>query len=553
MQKPCEGLFDWGDGEVSKHAYRDRMLEAARTLKADERALKRRIAKLYEDAAEDMASKAASSRSGSLTERFAWELSQSLRERTKELWTQVGDLTRSGMERAADRAMGVQTSFLEDAARRAQLDMRFNIRDVFASTRDDAVAAVLRGGIYGGNSPGLSKRIWNNEALQNGKMEQIIAQAVAKGESPVKLAKALNAYVNPQEAQPSNWNDIYDIPFTHKVDYNAKRLAITSIRHASWAATMAAARENPYADFVRWELTPAHVIFDICDAHAAHDEGLGEGNFSLDNVPLPHPFCTCLYYVDTHKSLDEVARELRSWADGERSDPKLDRMFGDWEGNKKPPMIVLHSSYKDLNPVNYDTSAWVDVDEGVRAIVRSASEDITRDFPMLDDYLHAIGFEHAEGAATAHLTITPDGRVGQVIALEQRLWHNEQAIRSYMATGDHIDSGDPRAIIAHEYGHVMLNTVVLQDLLYVPGGRMLPALQNMLPDTVEQVMKEAEAYLMAGIPESDWHERILEELGSRALDGPEELFSQAIAQHYYGNRKTVLSNRAFDWAKNRLR
>ena len=58
---------------------------------------------------------------------------------------------------------------------------------------------------------------------------------------------------------------------------------------------------------------------------------MGEGNFSLDSAPLPHPFCTCLYYVDTHKSLDEIARELRSWADGEREGERLDKAYGEWE------------------------------------------------------------------------------------------------------------------------------------------------------------------------------------------------------------------------------
>lgn len=308
-------------------------MDAARILRADERTLRGNIARLYETAAEDMAGKAAASRSGSLTERFAWELTQSLRERTRELWADVGSLTKSGMRRAAERAAGVQLSFLEDAAGLAGLDLGSSLRRTFAHTRDDAVTGVLRGGVYGGNAPMLSKRIWNNAALQNGQIEQLIAQAVAKGESPVKLAKALQAYVNPQEAEPSNWNDIYDIPFAHKVDYNAKRLAVTSIRHAAWSATIAAARENPYAKYIHWELTPAHVIHDICDAHAVHEEGLGEGNFSIDAAPLPHPFCTCLYFADTDQSLDEIARELRGWADGEREDARMDALVGGRAGS----------------------------------------------------------------------------------------------------------------------------------------------------------------------------------------------------------------------------
>jgi hypothetical protein len=315
-------------------AYRDRMMQAAVQNRSEERELNRRIARLYEQAAEDMAQRAADSRSGSLTERFARDLSRSLRERSQELWAQVEDLTRAGMRGSARRAAEVQTSFLDEAGRLINPELPIRIRAAFSEVADEAVAHVLRGGIYGGKAPMLSKRIWDNAALQSGKLEEIISQAVAKGESPIKLSRALEAFVRPDAAEPSAWNDVYDIPFDYRIDYNAKRLAVTSIRHAAWGATIAAGMKNPYADFLHWELTPAHVIFDICDAHAAHDEGLGEGNFPLDAAPLPHPWCTCLWYVDTSKSLEQIGRELREWADGERSDTRLDEAFGAWKKDK---------------------------------------------------------------------------------------------------------------------------------------------------------------------------------------------------------------------------
>lgn len=315
-------------------SFRDRMMAATRANRADERTLTRRIARLYEKAAEDMASRAANARTGSLTETYAIQLTRSLRERSRELWAQVSEAAQGSMTTAAHRGVGVQTSFLEDAGRIAGIDLKPDIRRVFGSTPDAAVAHVIRGGVYGGSAPALSKRIWNNAALQGGQIEEIIAQAVTKGESPIKLAKALEAYLKPDIIQPDDWNDIYEIPFTLKVDYNAKRLAVTSMRHAFWGATIAAAHDNPYAEFFHWELTPAHVIFDICDAHAEHDEGLGTGNYPIDAAPLPHPWCTCLWYVDSHKSLEQIGRELKDWAEGRRDDPVLDEGFGRWEREK---------------------------------------------------------------------------------------------------------------------------------------------------------------------------------------------------------------------------
>ena len=314
-------------------SYRERMMAATRAARADERELKNRIAKLYERAAEDMAETAGRAAPGGLTEARAEALTKSLRARSKELWRGVQELTEAGMNKAAGRSVAAQTDFLQEIGQSIGLDIKPALARVFGSTADDAVAHVLRGGIYGGKAPALSKRIWNNEALQGGQIEQLIAQAVAKGESPIQLARALEAYVSPKIIQPDNWNDVYDIPFTYKVDYNAKRLAVTSIRHAAWGATITAARDNPFADYFHWELTPAHVIFDICDAHAAHDEGLGEGNFAVDAAPLPHPWCTCLYYIDTDKSLEEIGRELRGWLDGGENE-RLDEAFARRESEK---------------------------------------------------------------------------------------------------------------------------------------------------------------------------------------------------------------------------
>lgn len=325
---------------MGSDVFRRRMLEATIENRREAAAIKRRIAALYEQAAEDMASKAASSKAGGLTEAFARSLSHSLRERCHELWREVGEATKAGMATRAERMVGVQTAFLNDAARRAELDLKPTLQRVFGSVSDDAVRHVLQGGIYGGQAPTLSKRIWNNAALQNGQIEQVIAGALAKKQSAVQLAKSLEAYLNPGIVQPDNWNDIYpDMPFVYKVDYNAKRLAVTSINHAGWAATISAARSNPYADYLHWELTPAHVINDVCDGYAAHDEGMGEGNWSLDAAPLPHPFCTCLWYADTNKTLEEIGRELKAWEEGE-SNPRLDKAFGDKRNNGNAVRLV---------------------------------------------------------------------------------------------------------------------------------------------------------------------------------------------------------------------
>ena len=159
---------------------------------------------------------------------------------------------------------------------------------------------------------------WNDEALLGGQVEQLIASAVAQGRSATQLARDLEAFVKPDAMMPDNWNDIYEgLPFAFHVDYNAKRLAVSALNHSYFQGAILAGRENPYAEFLHWELSRSHEIYDVCDTYMEHDEGLGKGNFALDNAPLPHPFCKCTWYLDSSKSLEEIGQELGEWLAGQ--------------------------------------------------------------------------------------------------------------------------------------------------------------------------------------------------------------------------------------------
>lgn len=247
------------------------------------------------------------------------------------------------MQHGAALGIEAQACLLDDAVRGIRLSIRPSFKSMFARTQDEAVAAVLNGSIYSGPQTSLSRRIWKHEALQGGQIERLIAEATARGRSATELARDLEAFVNPKAAMPDNWNDVYEqCPFPFRVDYNAKRLAVASLNHSYYQGMLMAARENPYAEYLHWELSSMHLIYDVCDTYMEHDEGLGLGNFSLDNAPLPHPFCRCLYYVDSSKSLSEIGDEIGRWISGEENS-RLDGAFGEWKAALVPETAVAHS------------------------------------------------------------------------------------------------------------------------------------------------------------------------------------------------------------------
>lgn len=113
------------------------------------------------------------------------------------------------------------------------------------------------------------------------------------------------------------------------------------------------------------------MIHDICDAYAAHEEGLGEGNYPIDAAPLSHPWCTCLYYVDTHKTLEQIGQELRGWLDGEENE-RLDTLY--WKSETR--------NILDIYEINGKKSLFADVTDKYISEATPSSGKIT----VLDGY-----------------------------------------------------------------------------------------------------------------------------------------------------------------------
>jgi len=328
-------------------SFHERLREAARLRRTTIQDTRRQIASIYERAIADLILKAENAGS-LLTRQWAETYVREMKARIHEIWLQVDELTKAGMAQAAGSAVAAQVDLLTSAAELYGLDMRNRFAATFAHTPDEAIASVLQGSLYKGKSAALSKRIWKWEALQGGQIEDAVTQAIAQDWSANDLANALRGFVREDAEGGSNVYDLFD---PDKASYNARRLATTAINHAYWSATMMAAHDNPFAEFLHWELSAAGNHCPYCIDYAAHDEGLGIGNFPLESAPLPHPWCTCLWYVDSTKSLAEVGRELYQWEQGE-SNPKLDKAFGDWKADHKIPAASFAGQ---INPAHIES------------------------------------------------------------------------------------------------------------------------------------------------------------------------------------------------------
>lgn len=159
----------------------------------------------------------------------------------------------------------------------------------------------------------LSDRIWGKSRQSRDAIGSIVREAIAAGEHPYKVAEMLEQYVrNGAGSLVSEYPNMIErlegnIPMN--LSYESLRLARTEMAAAFGEATRQAAELNPSNKGIRWSLSNAGVACDKCKTIANHDEGKGEGVYSLETLPEypAHPNCLC--------DLSEVTEDVEDFAD----------------------------------------------------------------------------------------------------------------------------------------------------------------------------------------------------------------------------------------------
>ena len=304
------------------------------------------IVRLYREAAADLAARAAASREGSLSERWADEYARSLEQRVKELESGLYDVTLQGLKRSAELPASAMGQWWEMVGGQS-------FRDAFAATPDNVLAGLLDGSFYR-DRKGLSERIWRVAQGFEKDVGYIVQRGIAEKKSALELARDLEQYVKPPAKRDFDWGKVYPNLSGKKVDFNAQRLARTSINHAYHLDNVKVCTENPFVEAMHWDLSNAHeerqvIPFgpDECDEYAEHDEGLGEGNWKPEEIPVPHPQCLCVQWAVIPDSLEDIGARIGAWASGE-PDELLDEWY-DKYGNRNPngdPKEILREGLK---------------------------------------------------------------------------------------------------------------------------------------------------------------------------------------------------------------
>ena len=301
----------------------------------------KQIRDLYKEATKDLKIKANKARKGSLTERWLKDYSKAVRSKVKEMNKMLKSIIEENMKSSAEYATAIQLNFFDQINMRYGLGMSKSFTSMFSQVPSDVVDELVKGNIYK-DGRGLSKRIWWTGNKVNGDIDKIIQKGIVEKKSAIELAQDLQTYVNPDAQKDWNWKKVY--PGTSKtVDYNAQRLARTSISHAYTLSLLKSCERNPFITKVRW-----HSVFapgrtcSLCKDRDGRE-------YLLKDCPMDHPNGMCYQEPLVDDSLENIGSRLRNWVDGS-SDSVLDNWYrehGDYFSGENN--IFGNSSKRDVN------------------------------------------------------------------------------------------------------------------------------------------------------------------------------------------------------------
>nr|DAN27606.1 MAG TPA: minor capsid protein [Caudoviricetes sp.] len=256
---------------------------------------KQELSKLYLRAYKDINNKVFTKDSNI----WAMQYRDELKKRTKELNPILYETVKNYAEKSADIGVYPEWALFSKILG----DKDHEILNTLTRIPEEVVRELLNGDMYKDNQ-GLNKRIWRFQKENEQKIDYIIQRGLIEKKSTFEIAKDLEMYVNPKAKKTFEWKKVYPNAGNKTIDFNAYRLASTSITHAYQMATIRAAQANPFSEGVKWHSVLSQRTCQLCKERHGKI-------FKAEDVPLDHPLGLCTTYSVITKSLKEISEELK--------------------------------------------------------------------------------------------------------------------------------------------------------------------------------------------------------------------------------------------------
>lgn len=351
---------------------------------------KQELSKLYLRAYKDINNKVFTKDSNI----WAMQYRDELKKRTKELNPILYETVKNYAEKSADIGVYPEWALFSKILG----DKDHEILNTLTRIPEEVVRELLNGDMYKDNQ-GLTKRIWRFQKENEQKIDYIIQRGLIEKKSTFELAKDLEMYVNPKAKKTFEWKKVYPNAGNKTIDFNAYRLASTSITHAYQMATIRAAQANPFSEGIKWHSVLSQRTCQLCKERHGKI-------FKAEDVPLDHPLGLCTTYSVITKSLKEISEELKKevYNIDKPTDNGYNRTEEIVERSTKSEIKVFSDS-QQVNKYFYNSEEYKNWEKGITLENKDSIEAYTSDvYKSINKYNRKI----EEWA--------PDGKYGSIIA-----------------------------------------------------------------------------------------------------------------------------------------
>lgn len=251
-----------------------------------------------------------------LQHRYLKEVKKVYEEAIRNANKKVTRVIKKNIEESSELANNVQLDFFNLINEKYSLNMQETFKNMFARVPLEAAKEILFGKAYT-DRKGLSERIWRDTKAFDKDIDYIITKGIMDKKSSMEIAQALEKYVKNEAKIETDWSNCYPNS-RRKVDYNAQRLARTSVSHAFQQAQIRSCKKNIYVEGIQWLTSNAHSR--TCKLCKDRDGVI----YNKNDVPLDHPNGLCTTIPVINKNLDQIGEELREWVDGAENE-ELDK------------------------------------------------------------------------------------------------------------------------------------------------------------------------------------------------------------------------------------
>ena len=228
-----------------------------------------------------------------------------------------------------------------------------------------AVDQIVKGSIYK-DGKSLSDRIWRVSEDAGKQIHDAIASMIAQGKGAAEMSQTLKQFglgghrTWDRNKIKEKLGPGYARSYGRGLDYEALRLARTTLNHTAQLATMNLDKINPYAGAIRWRSDHTNgKTCDLCISRATDDhEGLGPGIYLLQHVPFDHPNGYCHaenVFIMNGKVVTptEMAKDIGKWIKGQPNSGMMDKLYGDIpvDPRWKKPKKIKEPKERTLSPV----------------------------------------------------------------------------------------------------------------------------------------------------------------------------------------------------------